>query len=546
MLPYLAAAGHNNYTKSLAIFIPKMMDLQCTHPDVHAAFMKGLFPVRRTDGAWTGMFTDLFIETVLMAGLKSTGGLTRGPGFNESTRLLFLLSRPICAEISQSVFEIAGLSSDEEDGHHEQTASRIQRDMSDIDKVLQVLLERGVFSTSSKKLVSLSTGLVGDDNVNADEAKAVGDKILESMVDQPVGSYTFSQKRRVKTLASAAYVKTSTGERIEIDPKHLYQHLLIMGVGEIPLVDLLQYELCSFPASLFDNQLFMRSGDKAELIHHLVKLVPECIISSLPKGLQYVINGGGLLHKFSWRKHSTYAEICAMYTQHITRSYDIALVVLLHGYHGPSTKDEAHRKRTGNDVGASVSVSSEMRLTMNKKAFLSNERNKQALINLLSQKMSKAGISVAHAEGDADYKICKMACASAVRHPTAVVAEDTDVFQLLTHHASPTDFNLYMITAKQNVCITTLSKRLDPLLTKNLLFLHAVSGCDTTSRPFGIGKVGVLKKYAALENSASTFMSPASSKSDIEKEGERALLIMYGARLHRVYHPHGLIDFKRK
>ena len=49
-----------------------------------------------------------------------------------------------------------------------------------------------MFSTSSRKLVGLSTGLVGDDNVNADEAKAVGYKILESMVDQPVGSYTFS------------------------------------------------------------------------------------------------------------------------------------------------------------------------------------------------------------------------------------------------------------------------------------------------------------------------------------------------------------------
>jgi hypothetical protein len=61
-LPYLAAAGHNNYTKSLALFIPKMMDLEQTHPDVHKALTKGLFPVRRTDGAWTDMFTDLFIE----------------------------------------------------------------------------------------------------------------------------------------------------------------------------------------------------------------------------------------------------------------------------------------------------------------------------------------------------------------------------------------------------------------------------------------------------------------------------------------------------
>ena len=119
---------------------------------------------------------------------------------------------------------------------------------------------------------------------------------------------------------------------------------------------------------------------------YIVKLVPECIISSLPKGLHDVIDGAGLLHKFSRPKHSTYTLICAIYTQHITRGYDMALVVF-DGYHGPSTEDEAHRKRTGNDVGASVSVSSEMRLTMSKKTFLSIEKNKQALINLLSQEI---------------------------------------------------------------------------------------------------------------------------------------------------------------
>ena len=172
MHPYLSAAGHNNYTKSLALFIPKMIDLKRTHPDVYATFAnKGLFPVRRTDGARSGIFTDLFIAQVLMAGLTTFGGLTRGRGFNESTRLLFLLSRPICAEIGPSIFYIAELSSDKQDGHRDLTTARIQRDMSDIKKLLDVFLERGVFSTASEKLVSLSTGLVADDSVNADEAK---------------------------------------------------------------------------------------------------------------------------------------------------------------------------------------------------------------------------------------------------------------------------------------------------------------------------------------------------------------------------------------
>lgn len=64
MLPYLAAAGHNNYTKSLAIFIPRMLDLRHSHPQVHKAFCDGLFPVKRSDGAWSGIFTDLFIEMI--------------------------------------------------------------------------------------------------------------------------------------------------------------------------------------------------------------------------------------------------------------------------------------------------------------------------------------------------------------------------------------------------------------------------------------------------------------------------------------------------
>ncbi|KAK3735834.1 hypothetical protein QZH41_007479 [Actinostola sp. cb2023] len=164
-----------------------------------------------------------------------------------------------------------------------------------------------------------------------------------------------------------------------MDPQHLYQRLILMGVGDIPLPDLLQYELCSLPASLFDNHMCMRTGDKAELIHdHILKLVPDCIVPSLPT-------------------------------------------------------TELH-------------------------------------------------------------------C------------------------------NLYMVMAKhvQKVCITTLKKKLDPSLSEALLFLHAISGCDTTSRPHGIGKVTVLKKYAALKNSTYIFMSPSSSKEAIEKAGEKALLVIYG------------------
>ena len=56
--------------------------------------------------------------------------------------------------------------------------------------------------------------------------------------------------------------------------------------------------------SLFDNRL-----RKVELIHHIVKLVPTCIVpATLDMELQCVLDGGGMLYKFAWPKHSSYAE----------------------------------------------------------------------------------------------------------------------------------------------------------------------------------------------------------------------------------------------
>ena len=116
--------------------------------------------VRRADGVWSGIFTDLYIEQVLMAGNKSTGSLTRGRGFNEGTRRLFLLSTPICADISQSILQITDCDDLVSDGHRDLAPSRIRRDTADIPKLLQVLTERGAFGTTSHFLVSLSTGLI--------------------------------------------------------------------------------------------------------------------------------------------------------------------------------------------------------------------------------------------------------------------------------------------------------------------------------------------------------------------------------------------------
>ena len=66
----------------------------------------------------------------------------------------------------------------------------------------------------------------------------------------------------------------------------------------------------------------------------------------------------------------------------------------------------------------------------------------------------------------------------------------------------------------------------------DLLFLHAILGCDTTSRVHGIGKAAALKKYANslhFREQAKVFNSP-STVDDIVVAGENALVSLYGGK----------------
>ena len=88
----------------------------------------------------------------------------------------------------------------------------------------------------------------------------------------------------------------------------------------------------------------MRSVAKSESTHHILKFVPKFIISSnLDIDLEHIVDRVSLLHKFSHPKHSSYADISMMYTQHVQSNYGRALVVF-DRCHGSSTKDETHHQ----------------------------------------------------------------------------------------------------------------------------------------------------------------------------------------------------------
>ncbi len=167
---------------------------------------------------------------------------------------------------------------------------------------------------------------------------------------------------------------------------------------------------------------------------------------------------------------------------------------------------------------------------MKKKAFLANPQNKQRFISLLGCEWGKEkGKKVTLSSGDANFDIVKSACILAQNKPLILVGDDTDVLILLQHHFSATEHEtIYLQTSSKIIDISVLKQSLTPELSQSLLFIHALSGCDTTSRPFGIGKQSALAKYQKLQNLATVFTMADRSHEEIEQAGNKALVVLYG------------------
>ena len=108
MMPYLAASGHNLYTKCIHAYLQQMHTIHETHPEVSRHFDQGIHVVRRSDRFWAGLSPDLVIEQVFMRNMMTSGGLTRGRGMTETQRLVWLMAHPVCTEVNNAMQQLTG------------------------------------------------------------------------------------------------------------------------------------------------------------------------------------------------------------------------------------------------------------------------------------------------------------------------------------------------------------------------------------------------------------------------------------------------------
>ena len=139
--------------------------------------------------------------------------------------------------------------------------------------------------------------------------------------------------------------------------------------------------------------------------------------------------------------------------------------------------------------------------------------------------------------GDAALLIVMKAVHSANSSNIVLAGGDTDLIVFPCYHASIESHDLFFcLEPKKNTkqpCIWNIKvtkQRLGARHMPAILFLHAVLGCDRTSRLHGIGKGASFKKFQAsnsFRQQANVLHTNSASKHDVTCAGDKALVVLY-------------------
>ena len=282
----------------------------------------------------------------------------------------------------------------------------------------------------------------------------------------------------------------------------------------------------------------MSAAQKSSLVTALKKYVPVEDLP-IPDNVVFVVDGGGLIYRIPWQTGKTWSDIGISCAHYVTQHYGKPTVGFDGYKSGPTTKDAVHARRNKGTPGPEVQFTPDMVCTTDKLTFMSNDLNKERLIKLLTEKLREAGCEVIQAPADADVLLVNLAMEKALEQDTALVGDDSDLLMQLCSRSSNEEHDIYFRPepkANQKcppTCwnIGTIQAVLGPEVCMHLMFLHTMTGSDTTSRLLGVGKSSALNKLITrpyLREQAALFRSIGAEKKAIIEAGERAIVCLYG------------------
>lgn len=535
MIPFFHACGHFAYAKSCHLYLQDMFKLPSVMPkeEFEKFVSQGFFTMRRNDSFWSGVWSDMTIEQTLMRSMKSTGGLTRGRGVSDSVLSKWILGTTATHDICTSLEQFSGVQFFSTEQHVDFREARQKRDLADVAK-LTLWLENHPPFPVVEDIMSLETGVIGEGNINCYNAISVGKRAMAEVVGKCFSDVKLSRKNKALPLACVNCSIKINNDVSLVDPHLLFKRIAIAKQTSEDLIMYLEYELAPFPLALF-NEVGMRKTKKSALYDLFTTSEKDINLETTCT----VVDGGFLLHRVIWSRNSTFALVCMGYVTYILKHYGTNCTVVFDGYSNVanSTKNSEQNRRYNTKKSVDIHFGENTVVTTKQDQFLSNEKNKSRLISMLSAKLKDNGIESLESSGDADTLIIRTAIDKCFTSDNVViVGEDVDLLVLLTALA-PDEREIFLVKPKHGKIEKKVysSKQLQESGLKNsILFLHAFSGCDTTSALYKRGKTRCSKIFQQrqdLHDISGVFTNHNSTHEAIAEAGTRFFLGLYGANI---------------
>ena len=190
-------------------------------------------------------------------------------------------------------------------------------------------------------------------------------------------------------------------------------------------------------------------------------------------------------------------------------------------------------RRENKNLGREIEFNKDTIITISQDKFLSRNKNKK-LIELLCEEFEKEKCSAVVAEEDADFLIVSTAEKCNVSETTWIIGEDIDLLVILTQH-TPINTVYFLKPGKGNVndCIYDSNSFKYFKVKKLIGFLHAFTGCDTTSGFFKQGGNKLIKTLSddvVLQQKAQHFYDPTVNPDVLAARANDIVSQMYGSK----------------
>ncbi|KAF4531292.1 hypothetical protein B566_EDAN016861 [Ephemera danica] len=263
MLPFLAAAGHLNYTKCAYLYYQSMQGLQSKMSE-------------KTEIPWSGVWSDMIIEQSLMRSIKSVGGISHGRGYSESVLCEYINSLPVCAQFSECLEKFTGIESKSSEQHKDLYASRNKNDIKHIAVFAEWMKLNSPFSVNTNDIISLSTGAVGDSKINCELSEDIGTRILNDMKGKKtLLTFTYVEMTKLFHWQQCIKQKKIENDIVPINTNQIIHRMMCLNLDKTDQKASMCFELAAVSTALFDENGTMRRGQKSKLQELLITYTNE-------------------------------------------------------------------------------------------------------------------------------------------------------------------------------------------------------------------------------------------------------------------------------